>query len=187
MKKHATVSALFNNQYISAKPKSLTMRVLRIKSAFFIAVGFLILTACPRDKCLDTICPPNETCKEGTCECNDGYERDANGNCVAIASGFSGSYQATDSCSISGTYTGFMVHAEDVNGKVVWTNLYEAGQQTTATLSADGKTCTIDPNQQVDGFPVSGMCTLQDDGDVIIEYQLQWTSTVDSCTMYLLQ
>jgi hypothetical protein len=34
------------------------------------------------DPCDGVLCPPNSECKDGVCVCKDGWEADANGNCI---------------------------------------------------------------------------------------------------------
>lgn len=161
------------------------MKLSLFRNLILLFSGSILLTGCPGDPCKDKTCPENTQCITGDCECEPPYQWDADSNCVLIVSEFEADWNATDSCSLSGEYDDFTVSAEVVNNKVFWTNLYEVEEITTATLSSDGQSCTIDAGQTVDGFPVSGTCTLQSDGTAIFDYQLQWTAAVDSCSMHL--
>lgn len=156
-----------------------------IKILFVIFIGVLIvsISAC-EDPCKDIVCPPNSFCSVGLCLCESGYVKNSNGDCVLESSDFSGNWDAVENCTIGGTYS-YGVTATDSSGVVLWNNLYETGETTRCELSADGNSCTVKSGQTVDGFPVSGTCTLNSDGSATFNYQLQWTSTVDSCSMTL--
>ncbi|QTN39789.1 hypothetical protein HZ996_11755 [Cryomorphaceae bacterium] len=160
------------------------MKISSALKLLCVSFGLFSIVAC-EDACKGVDCGPNGACLEGACVCNDGYVKNSDNVCVPENSGFDGDYTARDSCSITGLYTGFTVSATTQGSTVTWTNIYEAGEETTCTLSSDGRSCTVDPGQMVDGFPISGTCILEDDGSCTFEYDLEWTSTTESCVMIL--
>lgn len=92
------------------------------------------------DPCVDVVCGANGTCVAGVCICDSGYEGD---NCELLSRDkFLGSYNVAETCD-SGTYTyAISIVASGVSvTQVDITNLYDAGQTTTA--SVDGNTLTI--------------------------------------------
>lgn len=149
---------------------------------------FIITIYACDDPCKDVTCPPNSVCIEGDCICDEGYVADANGNCILESSDFAGTWNASEECSISGNYT-YTIDMEDSSNYVIINNIFEEGERTTCELSSDGQTCTILPNQTVSDLPISGTCTLNNDGSANLDYILEWNTpnTADTCSVDLMK
>ncbi|MEI6411117.1 MAG: hypothetical protein WCR52_17145 [Bacteroidota bacterium] len=119
------------------------------------------------DKCEKKVCG-NGTCLDGTCDCEAGYEYDADGNCnVKVQDKFVGTYTIHDECD-SGTddYNGSISLNTDltkVGLNKVW-NLFQ--NPTIATITGTSLTIAkqkpdpIDPNHPEYAYWVEGKGTI---------------------------
>jgi hypothetical protein len=74
-----------------------------IKALSFAAVFGLFATACETDPCKDVVCGDHGSCVEGVCNCETGYEKNADGLCNdEVRAKFFGTWNVADDCSNSG-------------------------------------------------------------------------------------
>lgn len=65
---------------------------------FLMLLGVAFIYSC-KDECADVNCGTHGTCAEGVCTCDDGYEKDANGQCnTERRAKFIGTYNCTVLC-----------------------------------------------------------------------------------------
>jgi hypothetical protein len=152
---------------------------------FFFLLAFAVVgfTACESDKCKDKDCGEGICLDDGACDCNDGYEYDAKGECkTLIEHKFVGGYIATETCSLSGQATPYGVSVahgtSETDLKVTIKGAYGKDTdgsdfyQTVVNATVSGSSLTIasqDPDG--DGFFIEGTGTIDT------------TSTPDKITM----
>jgi hypothetical protein len=102
----------------------------------------LFSPACDKDNCKNVECA-NGTCFEGVCDCDAGYETDAEGVCtVESRTKLLGTYNTSETC--DGTPTGSYSNSITASGadisKVIISNFGDSGLNATATVTGDDVT-----------------------------------------------
>lgn len=117
--------------------ETLKLRIFTI--VFFSTIAF---AGC-KDECKDVTCVKG-ACVDGNCVCDAGY---SGADCsIALNAKFSGSFNATVNCNLSGagTHTVTVAAKSNTADQVVFTGLYYSnGQSVTAKVAADGTTFSI--------------------------------------------
>lgn len=132
---------------------------------FALALGvFVSLNSCgEKDACEDKDCG-NGVCLDGTCDCDAGYEYDADGNCnVEVRTKLLGNYEVTETDPLcSNDPTPYLAKIEtDAAGvtSIAIKNFYASGD-VTATVSNDSKITIASQNLGSD-YTVSGNGTIE--------------------------
>ncbi|MFZ4634007.1 MAG: hypothetical protein ACOYNO_07365 [Saprospiraceae bacterium] len=131
------------------------------------------------DACKDVDCGTNGDCFSGNCVCDDGYELGTDKKCSVLSrEKFLGSYNATEACNVSGTYSCNINTSSTIN-KVVINNFADGGTNVTCTV--DGNSITVDAGQTIQNLAVSGTGTAAVSGSKTV---ITWTYKVGTinCT-----
>ena len=183
-----------------------------IKPTLALLVCILLLTACdksflfpdfsdsrqgpqaktaPPDPCLSSICPPNSSCVDGDCRCNDGLEGPL---CAKeYADKFVGSYQGYDTCNGVAYVTVMPEVVTKTNAKTIKiTNFSGFGpnqfilaeiQKETPEAPAANKIVFDFTDQALRHFEGSGVLI---DGDVYGKYEITYSDgSVEICSFSL--
>jgi hypothetical protein len=110
-----------------------------------------------KDACEDVDCGVNGTCFEGDCQCDPGYELDADGQCNVLSQGkFTGTYAAAEQCSNgSDAYTVSIAPGASTD-EILIANLFNTFGAIKATISEGGTSINIAPQQEGDQIFISG-------------------------------
>jgi hypothetical protein len=141
-----------------------------IKALSFAAVFGFFATSCETDPCKDVVCGDHGTCLEGTCNCETGYEKDAQGLCnTEVRAKFVDSWTVADDCSVSGTasYT-VSVTASTANILEVKITNFWGTFVNQAVANIDGNTISIARQQpDNDNYFIIGQGTINAAGNTI--------------------
>lgn len=132
------------------------------------------------DPCKDVVCYNNGTCVNGNCQCPTGYEGI---QCESpVNQKFVGIYNATSTCSTSGslTYTVTVIGDGGVSTKVYLSNLGNSGCGINLDGNISGNTVAIDGSAC--GIYYTGSGTIS--GNILtLNYNSTYNSVTESCSV----
>lgn len=148
----------------------------------------LIFSSCQNDPCADQICEVNSYCQDGTCECEAGYSRNADGRCVINISldrdKFAKVWSVSENCS-SGSYlfSSTIVKSPTEEDQLIIYNFYDVYDNVYAVMTSAN---TFDIPLQVhysNRVAVSGSGTYAA-GRLTVDYNIENLSnnSVEQCS-----
>ena len=90
----------------------------RFTKVFFATIFLLSIWACDRKNCSKVVCPSNQECYQGECQCHDGYQ---GANCDSLSSyQYVGNWLVNENCGtgVPPNQTGYQVFISQVGSPV---------------------------------------------------------------------
>ena len=132
----------------------------------------LFQTACETDVCADKDCGFGLCLEDGACDCDPGYEYDANGSCTVLTTAkFTGEFRVVDDSLCSSDATPYIVVVTaPTTDTLNFANMYASGGNVKGTFV--GSEITIARQLLGVDFEISGSGATQTNGDILMNYYL---------------
>lgn len=159
-----------------------------VKAFSLAAVIGFFAASCNTDPCKDVLCGDHGSCTEGVCNCETGYEKDADGLCnVESRAKFIGSFNADELCDTS-TYN-YIVNVSNNSTSITKfniTDLYLTGTSMVCDVDATGLAFTISNQTIATGLTATGSGTINANTRVVtVSYTISDGSASQSCSAIL--
>jgi hypothetical protein len=133
----------------------------RFTKLFFAAIFLLAISSCDKKSCTKVVCASYQTCFQGQCMCQDGYQGP---NCDSLSSiQYTGNWNVSENCGGGASnFSGYQVYISPIGSPANYiniSNLLNLGNPCTAqiynnTPGSEGMSIFI-PAQNVGGISIS--------------------------------